>query len=142
MVNQSPEGPDSRSTRDFLRIASASTALAFGCVAASMASLRGSAAGYSFEITVWTFVAFAVGALVAWWYWRLVAKNPRAARRASWLLALAGVGLFLYPLRYAQSDKLLEVAEGLGLAFCALAIVGWLLWRVKRFLDKDAERER
>ena len=90
---------ESRSSRDFFKIASLGTALGFGAAAASTASLRSSPTGFSFQITAGTFVAFAIGAAIALIYWKLVASNSKAARRGSFLLALAGVGLFLYPLR-------------------------------------------
>lgn len=132
--------PEPKSTRDFLNIASLSTALAFGCVAATVESLRGDRSGFSFQISVGTFAAFVVGAVVAIIYWRLALRNSFAARSASFLLALAGIGAFLYPLRFVPSERLPEVAIGLGTATCAISIVVWLLWRVKRFLDADSDR--
>jgi hypothetical protein len=30
-----------------------------------------------------------------------------------------------------------DIAIGLGLAVCALSMVAFLLWRMKRFFDKD-----
>jgi hypothetical protein len=131
---------ESRSSRDFFKIASISTALGFGAAAGSAASLRSSPVGFSFQITVVTFVAFAIGAAIALVYWRLVASNSKSARRASLLIALAGVGLFLYPLRFVPAGNLHDLAMGLILATCALSIVGFLLWRVKRFLDTDSQQ--
>jgi FtsH-binding integral membrane protein len=131
---------ESRSSRDFYRIASLGTALGFGTAAASTASLCSSSVGFSFQLSVATFVAFVVGAAVGLIYWRLVASNSKAARRASFLIALAGVGLFLYPLRFVPAGNLHDLIIGLILAACALSIVGFLLWRVKRFLDKDSQQ--
>jgi hypothetical protein len=131
---------ESRSSRDFFKIASLGTALGFGAAAASAASLRSSPTGFSFQITAGTFVAFAIGAAIALIYWKLVASNSKAARRGSFFLALAGVGLFLYPLRFVPAGNLHDLAVGLILATCALSIVGFLLWRVKRFLDTDSQQ--
>jgi hypothetical protein len=131
---------ESRSTRVFFKIASLGTALGFGAAAASTESLRSSPGGFSFQITAGTFVAFAVGAAIALVYWKLVASNSKAARRSSFLLALAGVGLFLYPLRFVPASNLRDLTVGLILAAGALSIVGLLLWRVKRFLDKDSKQ--
>jgi hypothetical protein len=136
------EKPDSesKSSRVFFKIASLATALGFGGAAASTASLRSSPVGFSFQLSAATFVAFAVGAAIALIYWKLVASNSKAARRASLLIALAGVGLFLYPLRFVPAGNLHDLAVGLILATCALSIVGFLLWRVKRFLDTDSQQ--
>jgi hypothetical protein len=131
---------ESKSSRDFFRIAAACTALGFGAAAASAASLRSSPTGFSFQITAGTFIAFAIGAAVALLYWKLVASNSKSARRSSVLLALAGVGLFLYPLRFVPAGNLHDLMIGLILATCALSIVGFLLWRVKRFLDTDSQQ--
>ena len=129
---------ESKSSRDFYKIAALGTALGFGAAAASTASLRSSPVGFSFQLSAATFVAFAVGAAVGLIYWRLIASNSKAARRASLLIALAGVGLFLYPLRFVPAGNLHDLIIGLILAACALSIVGFLLWRVKRFLDTDS----
>jgi hypothetical protein len=140
--NSAVENSDSqsKSSRVFFKIASLSTALGFGAAAASTASLRSSPVGFSFQITIGTFIAFAVGAAIALVYWKLVASNSKAARRASLLLALAGVGLFLYPLRFVPKGNLHDLAVGLILATGALSIVGLLLWQVKRFLDSDSRQ--
>ena len=131
---------ESRSSRDFFKIASVGTALGFGAAAASAASLRSSPTGFSFQVTAGTFVAFAIGGAVALIYWKLVASNSKAARRGSFLLALAGVGLFLYPLRFVPAGNLHDLIIGLILATGALSIAGFLLWRVKRFLDMDSQQ--
>ena len=131
---------ESRSLRVFFKIASLGTALGLGAAAASTASLRSSAVGFSFQLSAGTFVAFAIGAAIALIYWKLVASNSKAARRGSILLALAGVGLFLYPLRFVPAGNLHDLIIGLILATCALSIAGFLLWRVKRFLDMDSKQ--
>jgi hypothetical protein len=130
--------PDTSKT--FFRFASISTAIGFGCAAASTESLRSNPAGFSFQITVGSFVAFAIGAAIAIFYWRLVAHNSPAVRRFSFLVALCGVGLFLYPLRFMPSRNLPELAIGLVSATLALSLVAFLLWKVKCYLDRDEQR--
>ena len=137
--NTLPES-EPRSSRVFFKIASFATALGFGGAAASTASLRSSPGGFSFHISVGTFVAFAIGAAVGLFYWKLVAQESKAARRATFFIALGGVGLFLYPLRFVPAGNLLDLAVGLILATIALSLVGFLLWQVKRFLDLDSQQ--
>jgi hypothetical protein len=131
---------ESNSSRVFFKIAALSTALGFGAAAASTASLRSSPVGFSFQLSARTFVAFVIGAAVALIYWKLVAQESRAARRASLLIALGGVGLFLYPLRFVPAGNLHDLAVGLILAACALSLVGFLIWRITRLLDAETRQ--
>jgi hypothetical protein len=132
---------ESRSERLFFKIASLGTALGFGAAAASTASLRSGPVGFSFQLSVGTFVAFLVGAAIALIYWKLVASDSKAASRASVLIALAGVGLFLYPLRFVPASNLRDLTIGLVLAVIALSTVGFLIWRITRFLEKDSQQD-
>jgi hypothetical protein len=131
---------DTGNTRVLLRIASLSTAFGLGCAVASLQALRWNASGLSFHFSSGTLAAFALGAAVALIYWRAAANSPLAARRGSVGLAIIGVGLFLYPLRFVSAGKLPEIMAGLGVAIVALSIVGFMLWRVGRFLESDARQ--
>jgi hypothetical protein len=55
------------------------------------------------------------------------------------MLLVAGVGAFLYPLRFVRSDKMVEIAIGLAFATCALSMVALQLWKIKLFFDADDE---
>ena len=131
---------ESKNARDFMKIAAASAALGLGCTAAVAASLRGSATGFSFRVSVGTFVTFAVATWIAARNWKLVITKSAAARRAVAFLLVSGAGLFLYPLRYVPSDRLTDIAQRLFFAGCAIGFVGCLLWRLKRFFDFDAKQ--
>jgi hypothetical protein len=131
---------EAHSSRVFFKIAALSTALGFGAAAASTASLRSSPVGFSFQLSAGTFIAFAVGAAIALVYWKLVASNSKAARRASLLIALAGVGLFLYPLRFVPAGNMHDLAVGLILAAGVLSLVGFLIWRITRLLDAETRQ--
>lgn len=137
-VSLATSQPEPKSSRDFLKIAGISTAIGLGCAAASTESLRSSPVGFSFQMTAGTFVAFAVGAAIGYFYWKLVAKGTAAARIGSLLLGLAGVGLFLYPLRFVPSGTLPDLIIGLFIAAGALGTVAFIIWRIARFLDADA----
>lgn len=133
----------SKNERDFLRIASISTALAFGTVLGSMASLRKDASAFSFQFSGETLVAFGIGAVIGFLYWKLVSlsailKTSLLLRVASSLLLLGAVGVFLYPLRFLSAEKLAEVWQGLAADAVVLSVLGVILWRIKRFLDRDS----
>jgi thiosulfate reductase cytochrome b subunit len=129
--------PAAALSRGFYKIVMGSTALALGCMAAAVEALRRNAAGFAFQVSVWTFVAFAVGLAAGLLYWKLAARSLLAVRLGTAFLVLAGVGGFLYPLRFVPADKMADIAAGLGLAVCAISMGAFLLWRMKRFFDKD-----
>jgi hypothetical protein len=122
------------------RVASICAAAALGGAGASVESLRSTASGLSFQVSLGTVVGFIIGTAIGLLYWHIAANSAVAARRGSWVLAIAGVGLFLYPLRFVPAEKLPEIAIGLSTAAVALSIAGILISRVGRFLDGD-ERE-
>ncbi len=137
--------PRSKNERDFLRIASISTALAFGAVLGSIESLRKDGSGFSFQFSGKTLVAFGIGAAVGFLYWKLVSLSAmhsasRLLRLSSSLLLLGAVGVFLYPLRFLSAEKLAEVWQGLAADAVVLSVLGVILWRIKRFLDRDSAR--
>src|SRR5579862_1998246 len=107
--------------KDLFKVIKFSTALAFGALLASLESLRSSAGGFSFQLSYKTLLAFLIGGGIALAYWAVVLRCGAATRRTgvvvgTVLLALFGIGAFLYPLRFVPRDKLPDILIGLGLA--------------------------
>lgn len=128
------------------RIAGAGAALAFGAMVASLFAVRSTAAGFVFELNALAVVAFVVSAIVAWFYWRLVArmafdKAPEQRRKKfavfSIALLVVGVLAFLYPLVFIPQAKRKDVFIGLALAFGVLTGVGFVMRQVIKFLAAD-----
>jgi hypothetical protein len=124
------------------KIASWSTALCLGASAASLASLYKSEDGFAFRISAGTFVAFALGATAGFLYWKLVSrrsvlKTSSFPKAASILLLLAGIGMFLYPMRFVATEKLTDAFVGITAGAFALSLVALILLRIKRALDED-----
>jgi hypothetical protein len=65
---------NSRNQRDFFRIISISTALAFGVLAAFLYSIKDIGHDPGLEFSAGTVVAFVVAAVVGWGLWRIVLK--------------------------------------------------------------------
>lgn len=140
---------DSKNQQRLYPIFTASTALAFGCMFATLESLRPDSAGFTFELSYKTFIAFVAGGAIAFPVWRLILNGTRLGERnlslatgtMVVLLLVVGVGAFLYPLRFVPRSKWPEIRTGLLTAVCALSGVAGLLWGVKRFMDADEKNE-
>jgi hypothetical protein len=130
--------PEAFLGRGLFRIVLGSTALALGCMAATLQALQRGASGFTFQASLGTLAAFAVGMAAGLLYWKLAAGSLRAVRLGTAFLLLAGVGGFLYPLRFVRADKMSDIAVGLAIATCAVSLVALLLWKMKRFFDADA----
>jgi heme/copper-type cytochrome/quinol oxidase subunit 3 len=131
------------------RIAGIGAALAFGAMVASLFALRSTAAGLVFEVNVMAVIAFVASAVVAWFYWRLVArmatdKSPELRKRKFVLFSIAllvmGVFAFAYPLRFIPPEKRADVFIGLALAITVLTGVGFVMGYVIKFLNADQKR--
>jgi len=134
---------DSGGDRGLLRVMIFGTALGCGAMAATLEALHAGPGGFYFAVSWLTGIVFACGAALVLWAWRVLlneADTPRqrfARRAAKGLLFASAAGAFLYPLRFVPKSKLPEIAIGLGLAICALSIIGYLLIRARRFLEAD-----
>ncbi len=136
---------DSQTQRRLYPIFTLATALAFGCMLATLEALRPDADGFRFEASYKTLIAFIAGAAIAFPVWRLILNGTRLGQRnlnlatgaMVVLLLVLGVGAFLYPLRFVPRDKWPEIRTGLITAVCALSGVATMLWGVKRFMDSD-----
>ena len=128
------------------RIAGVGAAVAFGAMVASLFALRSTTAGLTFELTVPGVLAFIASAVVAWFYWRLVArmaveKSPEQRKKKfvvfSIALLVVGVFAFAYPLRFIPPEKRADVFIGLALAVGVLTGVGFVMRQVIKFLNAD-----
>ena len=141
---------DSKNQQRLYPIFTFSTALAFGCMLATLEALRPAPAGFSFELSYKTLIAFLAGGAIAFPLWHLILNGTHLGKRNLTLvtggmvvlLLVLGVGAFLYPLRFVPRDKWPEIRTGLVTAVCALSGVACLLWGVKRFVDSDEREER
>ncbi|MBC8001815.1 MAG: hypothetical protein H7X97_04425 [Opitutaceae bacterium] len=146
-------------TKMFFRIVALSIAVSFGALSSSLVSLQHDSTGFHFVFNIWTIISFVLTAVAAWCYWSLlVTFRPKtgrsnATRRGNMArlilyaapLLVVGTFGFLYPLKFVSSpEKKLEIAQGLGLAIFVLSALGFLLWRVTRFIDPpqpDSQKE-
>jgi hypothetical protein len=145
MNGERPPGNDPA----LLRIAGLGASLAFGAMVASLFALKPVPNGFSFELNVGAVLSFLAAATVAWFYWRMVArmaadKSPEQRKKKfivfSLGLVLVGIVSFLYPLKFIAAEKRWDVFVGLTLAVCCLLGIGFVMWKVMRFLDADLKK--
>ena len=134
-----PTVEEKKSDRMFFWIAGISLALAFGALFAMLESAHQGPAGFVFRIGGGTWAAFALGAAGGFLAWKLVSQAA-TARATLIVLVLVGFATFLYPLRFLQTQALVEVAPGLAISVVALTCLGLILWRIKCALDRDEAR--
>ena len=141
-----------RDDRDLLRVIRFSSALSLGLMAALLFSVKQVTPDLRCELSAGSGIAFLVGATFSWLFWRVVFKVDKPGKRTgpgkrrvlfaalSVLLSLATVAAFVFALKGVGNEKLREIIQGTLLAVFALAGVGFLLWRIARFLESDSKR--
>lgn len=126
-----------------LRIMILGTALACGAMVASLQALQSGPGGFYFRPSWISGLGFVCGAAVVLWLWKVMLSDDATPRQRFWrsaakgALILSAAAAFLYPLRFVPKEKLPEIGAGLGLAVFVLSFIGWILWRIRRFLEQD-----
>jgi hypothetical protein len=132
----------------FKRIVVASTGLGLACMLASLAAIRiGRDTGLEF---VWHWSILVVVAAGVFWnarFWKAVwaeqqsstADSRRKVKVHLAVLALLGIGSFLYPIRFIEQSYWSAIARGLFTAATFLATMCWLIYKAgQMFLQIDA----
>ena len=145
MNDQQTTGGDSA----LFRIAGIGASLAFGAMVASLFALKSGPSGLIFELNAAAIVSFLIAGTFGWLYWRMIARmaGERAPERRKKKFVLFSIGLvlvgivsFLYPLKFIPEEKRKDVFIGLALALGCIGGVGFVMWKVKKFLDADLKR--
>lgn len=132
--------------KTIFRIAGAGASLAFGAMVATLFAVKPVPDGLTFVLNVPAVIAFVAAALVAWMYWRMVERmaleKAPAQRRKKFVvfsigLVLVGVVSFLYPMKFIPGEKRRDVFIGLALAIGCIGGVGFVMWKVRNFLEAD-----
>jgi H+/Cl- antiporter ClcA len=138
--------------RNLIRVVKFSSGFGLGTMAAFLYSVKQVNPVLRYEISGGTGVSFALAVALSWAFWRLVfgrqndlnARVSTIRRRWLWLLSLVlvlcTVAPFVYALKGVGNDKAKDIAEGTAIALVALGGVGFLFWRVTRYLKADSER--
>lgn len=111
-------------------------------------SIRSVNPSIQFKFDWITFLGLVVGGWMGWIFWRLIPRegsgNARSGRRRwiplmLWFAVLTGimVGGFAYGMKDINNARQREMFMGTGMALLVLSFVGFLLWRIGKFLEDD-----
>ena len=131
------------------RIAGVGASVAFGVMVGTLFALKAAPDGFAFELNAAAVVAFIAAGAFAWFYWRMIERmaveEAHARRRKRFVLyslglVLVGIISFLYPLKFIPPEKRKDVFTGLALAVAVLSGVGFVMWKVRNFLEADLKK--
>ena len=138
--------------RALIRVIKFASAVGLGTMAAILYSVKQVTPALRYEVSFGTGVVFVLAVVISSAYWRLVFgrrndPNEGLSRpRRRWLVALslllaaATVAPFVYALKDVAHDQAGEVAQGTAIAVMVLGVLGFIFWRVTRYLNADSQR--
>ena len=140
------EERQARNERNLLRVVKAGIALSLGLMAAFFQALQEVHPRLRFAVSGSTALVFLVATAGAWLFWnrffRTDDPRPRRAlaRALAWFsLVTVAITAFAFgrSLRGVSAALRSEVVQGTALAAAVLSLLGFLLWRIGRFLERD-----
>jgi hypothetical protein len=135
---------ESKEGRDFEKLVVWISALSIAVMAGFLASLKQVNPTIQFRFSLLSVVAGIAGGVLTVLFLRVVLHGNK--RHRALLVVIAAIvsvlGYFLFGIKNASRENRLDVTIGTALALAALSFVGWLLWCVVRFLDRDDKRNR
>ena len=141
--------PPPKSEQDFLRLMQWAGAGCLGITAAFIQSLKSVNPTLRFELSLWTFVAFAAVAAASWYvgerfFFRAVTEGRKPPVKLAVgftaLLTLGTLAGFALAMRGISSERQHDMAVGTLWAVMALSVVGFAFWKVVQFLERDAAK--
>ena len=133
---------DSKEGRDFEKLVVWLSALSIAVMAGFLASLKQVNPAVQLRFSALSVVACIAGGVLTVLFLRVVLHgNKRHRALLVVIVAIASVlGYFLFGIKNASPENRLDVTIGTALALAALSFVGWLLWCVVRFLERDEKQ--
>jgi pimeloyl-ACP methyl ester carboxylesterase len=135
---------ESKNERDLSTVVAFSSAVAFGAMLAVLQAVHVSKQETSFDVSIWTAIAFLVGFTSLLAYLRLVftcgQRTPRAFRYGGLvMLGLMTSVALLCPLH--QLGHLAQRFAGLGVALCFVAAGLTMVYRIVLAAQRDEDRQ-
>ncbi|MFM8470452.1 MAG: hypothetical protein ACKODH_10850 [Limisphaerales bacterium] len=120
-----------------------------GLTAGFIESLKSVNPTVRFELSFWTFLAFAVVTGAAWYVMERVffrallegrAPPMKLAVGLTGLLSVGTIAGFVLAMRGVSTERQHDMAVGTLWALMALSVVGFAFWKVVQFLERDAAK--
>lgn len=138
------EPDETKDARDFEKLVIWISTLSVALMAGLLASVKQVNPAVHFKFSLFTVIAFfAGGALTALFLRFVLAGNKRRRGLLVVVVAIACVlGYFLFGIKKVSAENRKDVTIGTAVALAVLSIVGWLLWRVGRYFERDEQRNQ
>lgn len=140
ITTQANPPPDtSREGRLFEKLVLWVSAFSIAVTAGFLASLKQVNPAVIIHFNAVSVIAFLLGGAITFWFLRVVLGGNKR-HRALWVIVAAIVcvlGYFLFGIKNAAQENRSDVTVGTIIAVAVLSFVGWLLWKVSRFLESD-----
>ena len=135
---------ETKDARDFEKLVVWVSTFGIAVMAGFLASIRQINPSVHFEFSVATVLAFIAGGILTLLFLRFIlAGNIRRRGLIVVGVAIALVlGYFLMGISHVSPDSRRDVTIGTIIAVCVLSFVGWLLWRVSRFFERDQQANK
>ena len=126
---------ESKNERDVSILVAVASAIGLGATLALSQALRIDKPKITFQLSIWTGIAFLSGFNLTFAYLRFLFthgdRTPRLFRRSGLIMLIVmTAGALLYPLRFFPMDVLVDRFAGVGAALCFIASGLTLIWRV------------
>jgi peptidoglycan/LPS O-acetylase OafA/YrhL len=135
---------DSKEGRDFQKLVIWASSFSIALLAGFLGSLKQVNPTIQIRFTVASAVAFVLGGILTAVFLRLVLKANK--RKRAFLVVSAAVvcvlGYFLLGIADTARENRSDVAVGTAIAVAVLSCVGFVLWRLTRFLEADQPEPR
>jgi hypothetical protein len=142
-----------------IRIIRVLAGLSLGVMAAFLASIQQITPELKLRFSFMTVVAFLLALVFSMLFWRIVfvpetsavgeAGGPVATRRRavkftvlSAILCFATLAAFGISLKGIGNERIRDVIQGAAIAVIAVSFLGFVLWRLGRFLERDSNRSQ
>ena len=135
---------ESKEERAFEKLVMWVSSFSIGVLAAFLASLKQVNPTIVFKFTFETVLAFVGGSVLTALFLRIVLHGNKK-RRAPLVFAAAIVSVvlyFLFGIENTSRANRSDVLVGTVIALTVLSFLGWVIWRLVRYLESDEERQR
>lgn len=135
---------ETKDERDFEKLVVWVSTLSIAATAGFLASIKQVNPAVQFRFSIFSVVAFIAGGALTALFLRFILKGKKSKRGLLVVgVAIACVlGYFLIGIKDVSSENRRDVIIGTALAVAVLSFLGYVLWRISRFLESDQQRNR